>query len=154
MSEPVILIFAEDVDQEGLREVVESLGGVRDPDPYRDARLSRGECHVWVFSREDLQDTLEPDQVKAYQARLGGPVGGQVVLEMSNAAGSELLAQELIEAVAHRWHVVVDNNIGVVFTVEELRQRVAAGRRSVFGFRIDEPGGPETGDALRPVRES
>jgi hypothetical protein len=144
MPEPVILIFAERVDQEGFRDVVESLNGVRDPDPYLGARLSRGKCHVWAYTREDQQDTLEPDQVAAYQARLGGPVGGQVVLDMSDAPGSERLVLELIEAVARRWHVVVDNNIGVVFTVEELRQRVAAGRRSVFGFRIDEPGGPET----------
>jgi hypothetical protein len=142
MPEQVILLFAEKVDQEGFREVAESLGGVRDPDPNTGARLSRGECHVWAFTREDLQNTIEPDEVEVYKTRLGGPVGGQVVLEMSDAPGSERLALELIEALERRWKLVVDNNVGVLFTVEQLRQRVAAGRRSVFGYRIDEPGGP------------
>lgn len=132
---PVELSFRERVRADELLGVVAGLGGVSRPDEQTDGRLSRGSSHVWIYV--DPGEESEPETVRVIEERLGGPVGTQVVLDMSSTEGSGALALELIGAWARRWRFVVDtadadDPAQTVHTPEELRALVAAGGVPAF----------------------
>lgn len=118
--EEIILVLADRVDPEEFLDLIVGLGGVRQ-DEYEEGRLSRGNKHVWVTTDERKIPPIEPAEHAAYEAKLGAPARQQVILAISSTAGSDQVALEIIEAAARRWRLIVDNNLGGLYTVAELR---------------------------------
>lgn len=107
------------------------FGCVRDDAAPTRLRLSRGRDHVWVYGPEgETAGGEDLEQEAAYEKKLGAASQADVTLEMSRSAGSPRLALEIIEAVASRWKLVVDNNHEQLFTIEELHLRL--GSSSIF----------------------
>ena len=129
MSETVVLVCANAVSPDELRDLIRNLGGEADPDMGAAARLSRGRDHVWVYG-PDPEDP-DPEADAQYERLLGGPIAADISLEISRSPGSPRMAMEIIEAAAARgWRFVVDNGYDVL-TLAGLEER--AGRfSSVF----------------------
>lgn len=120
MAEEIFLIFGDSVDEDEFLDLLVELGGVR-LDEDEDARLSRDKKHVWVTTDEQKILDIEPEDVEAYETKLGARARREVILSISSTKGSDRVAMEIIEAAARRWRLIVDNNLGGLFTVEELR---------------------------------
>jgi hypothetical protein len=121
MGHEVLLIFADPVHPDEFLDLVEELGGVRRPDPWTNARLSREDRHVWVTVAPDGVPEFEPEDLVEYERKLGGPMLASVELSISGTEGGDAVAMEIIEAAAGRWRTVIDNDHGAVYTIEELR---------------------------------
>ncbi|WP_030177445.1 hypothetical protein [Spirillospora albida] len=122
MASDVLLVFADPVHPDEFVDLIEELGGVRRPDRSTGARLSREDRHVWVYVAPGTVVEPEPEDLAEYEKRLGGPMLTSVVLSISRTEGSDAVAMEIIEAAAARWRMLIDNDHGDVFTVEELRR--------------------------------
>lgn len=127
MGPALVVISTEEIDEDDLNAVVESLGGVVEP---AGARLDRGGCYVEILN--SAPGPIEPEDMALYETKLGGPPRTQLVLDMSKDPGTDRLAFELVDALARQWTVVVDNDYGSVFTIGELRARAEAGESSLF----------------------
>jgi hypothetical protein len=132
MADAITLIFADNPSDEEFLELVERLGGERHVSETIDGLLQRDQAAVWVALKETYLPVLEDEEITRYEARLGAPVGRQVMLEMLRAEGSDRIALELIEEAARRWHFVIDNGWGEVFTPAELHARVATDPPHLF----------------------
>lgn len=78
-----------------------------------------------TVDEEDLS-SFEPEDEALYAARLGAPIGQQVVLSVSRTRGSDLLAMRILEEAARRgWRFVVLDYHGGIRTLEELRALAA-----------------------------
>lgn len=119
MAEEIFLIFSDPVDEDEFLDLVVELGGVRLGE-YEDARLSRERKHVWITTNEENIPGMEPEDALVYEAKLGRPPRREVILSISGTKGSDHVAMEIIEAAARRWQLIVDNNHGGLYTVDEL----------------------------------
>jgi hypothetical protein len=117
----VLVIFADPVQPDEFLDLVEEVGGERTPDHWANGRLSRGWQHVWVTVPPDCNPYFEPEDLEQYEKKMGAPMLTWAQLAISSAKGSNALAMELIDAAARRWRLIVDNDHGGVFSVEELR---------------------------------
>ncbi|MEU8118442.1 hypothetical protein AB0C21_07005 [Spirillospora sp. NPDC049024] len=120
------LLLPGRVTAERFLGLVRLLGGDPAPDDRTDAVLSRGTARVWVRTQPPGFAGVPPQGV------LGDPPYNAVVVEIFEAAGSQPLAAELVEAAAAHWPVLVRGFSGRLMTVDDVRARVAAGAHDIF----------------------
>ncbi|WP_141580015.1 hypothetical protein [Actinomadura sp. WMMA1423] len=120
------LLLPGGVTAERFLGLVRSLGAEPAPDDRTDAVLSRGAARVWVRAQPPGFAGVPPQDV------LGAPPYNAVIVEVFEAAGSQLLAAELVEAAAAHWPLLVRGFSGQVLSVDDVRARVATGTQDVF----------------------
>ncbi|WP_213453690.1 hypothetical protein [Rhizomonospora bruguierae] len=126
------LLLPAAVEPGSVKRLVRSLGGGMDPDDRTDAVLERGLARVWVRLSEPAAMPVAPGMASRCREVLGDGPYNSVALEVFGTAASRLLAVELVEAVAAHWPVVVRGVSGQAMTVQDVRDRVAAGATNVL----------------------
>ncbi|MEW2352530.1 hypothetical protein [Spirillospora sp. NPDC029432] len=127
MSDVAVVIFAEPVRPGQVRELVESLGGERGPDPEApdDSGLQRDGGAVWVVPCEPGDLPYPPDVLRECERLLGAPPRSRAVLDVSRRRGSEWLAAEIVLAAAERWRVAVLDFGEELLGIKDFQERIA-----------------------------
>jgi hypothetical protein len=123
MGEPVILLTTAEIDTDEFAEILACLGGTLDPTEADRGRVSRGQCHVWIYrGAEHLDDTpaTVADQIAA---KLGAPPRSGLVLEPSRQPGTDRLVMDIARAFAERRQAVLWDTDSEVLDLADLRQR-------------------------------
>jgi hypothetical protein len=107
MPEPVSLISSAALTHTELLRFLQAIGATLNPDGIYDARLSRGEQHVWVYL-EPQDTTYGPDELDYLAQKLGALPQTYILLDISKSQGSDRLAAECIVKFAEQWPCIVD----------------------------------------------
>ncbi|GLZ08933.1 hypothetical protein Acsp03_63990 [Actinomadura sp. NBRC 104412] len=119
MGSKILLVSDTVIDPERFLDVIERMGGLRRPTEWYNGQLSRGQAHVSVLVDPDLVPDVDVEQWVRYDEKLGATARSLVALEL--AGPSEALAMEVVEAASEHWHLIVDDDHGRLFTIDELR---------------------------------
>jgi hypothetical protein len=130
--ESLTLILPSTVRSEDLETLLRSLGAEMNPDDRTDAHLSRDGAHVWVYLRAPGGAPVVPERLSAYEEMLGGPAHSSAALDVFEGQESKMLAVELMEAIGARWNILISGPAGQLMTLEDVRDRLAAGASDLF----------------------
>lgn len=119
MPEPVSLISSADIKQEEFFTFLKQLGTVLHPDNVYDARLSRGNLHVWITLDNSELKKIEVDETKRITQQLAGMPRTHILLDVSKTPGSQQLAIEFACKFAEQWPCVV-YDLGKIYSVQDL----------------------------------
>jgi hypothetical protein len=98
MGDPVVLLTTAEIDTAAFAGILACLGGTLDPDDADRGRVSRGQCHVWIYRDVERLDDTPKNVADQIAAKLGAPPHGGLVLEPSRQPGTERLVMDIARA--------------------------------------------------------
>lgn len=133
MSEPITILSVASVTREEFLSFLKSLGGMLTPDSAFDGRLSNVDRHLWIaFDDEGLRSFEEDEELEQERETIARMLGAkprtQIVVEISDAEGSERMAVDFACAFAEKWPSVVDDSRDKIYSMPELFELRRDGR--------------------------
>ena len=122
MSHTFTLVSSHEISREDFLNLLQQSGVVLQPDEVYDGRISQEDRHVWLA----LNTTCLRDYEDEQEARdrlvqlLGGELKSCIDLNVSRTHGSQQLAVEFACLCATKYPCAVDDNMGKIFTAQEL----------------------------------
>lgn len=129
MADNLVILSSNDISRDEFNLFVKNIGGMLKPDGIKDAQISRGWNHLWLFfCPQTLIEVIE-DIGEKLASKLGDTPKTCIVLELSQTGGTEKLALEFAIAFAERWHSVLGDAHDRLLTLEDMRRALKTGER-------------------------
>ncbi len=122
MVQAFALVSSAEIKHKEYVTLLHEAGAVMTPDDADyDARISRDKLHVWIhLNNASLETELEGDDLERMAHILGGRPQTYIQLYATKGRESQQLVLEFACLCAQRYPCVVDDNMGKVFSSEEL----------------------------------
>lgn len=138
MAGTISVRLASRLPKDAFHEFLGGIGAIPARDAVFDAILEEGACMIRVVLTSKEREVLDPGVLEDIRRKLGTyPDEQHIVVEISDAPGSQNLAVRFARDVVRKWPGVVDDLVDRIYAKEEVEFLYRTGGDFSHAYDVD-----------------